>query len=144
MVFSYILALCRSSSSKNLKKWQIIWTWATISFKIFWDFLMFYQIFLSPQVKRWVIITCKHGIYELSHELPNEFERIKVLLILAENSWKTEIKPFPFPLVSHENKGYSKYFVSYCRKKKKKFHSPQKFLRFRKWNFPTPKKPKKP
>ena len=32
---------------------------------------MFYQIFLSPQVKRWVIITYKHGIYELPHELPN-------------------------------------------------------------------------
>ena len=30
---------------------------ATISFMIFWDFSMFYQIFLSPQVKRWVIIT---------------------------------------------------------------------------------------
>ena len=32
---------------------------------------MFYQIFLSPQVKRWVIITYKHGIYELPHKLPN-------------------------------------------------------------------------
>ena len=32
---------------------------------------MFYQIFLSPQVKRWAIITYKHGIYELPHELPN-------------------------------------------------------------------------
>ena len=26
---------------------------------------MCYQIFLSPQVKRWAIITNKHGIYEL-------------------------------------------------------------------------------
>ena len=33
---------------------------------------MFYQIFLSPQVKRWVIITYKHGIYELPHVLPND------------------------------------------------------------------------
>ena len=32
---------------------------------------MFYQIFLSPQVTRCVIITYKHGIYELSNELPN-------------------------------------------------------------------------
>ena len=32
---------------------------------------MFYQIFLSPQVKRWAIITYKHGIYELPHELPS-------------------------------------------------------------------------
>ena len=34
---------------------------------------MLYQIFLSPQVKRWAIITYKHGIYELPHELPNDF-----------------------------------------------------------------------
>ena len=33
---------------------------------------MFYQISLSPQVKRWAIITDKHGIYELPHELPND------------------------------------------------------------------------
>ena len=33
---------------------------------------MFYQIFLSPEVKRWAIITYKYGIYELPHELPND------------------------------------------------------------------------
>ena len=33
---------------------------------------MFYQIFLSPQVKRWAIITYKHGIYEFAHELAND------------------------------------------------------------------------
>ena len=33
--------------------------------------LMFCQIFLSPQVKRCAIITHKHGIYQLPHELPN-------------------------------------------------------------------------
>ena len=32
---------------------------------------MFYQIFLSPQVQRWAIITYKHGIYELPHKLLN-------------------------------------------------------------------------
>ena len=32
---------------------------------------MFYQIFLSSQVKRSAIITYQHGIYELPHELPN-------------------------------------------------------------------------
>ena len=31
-----------------------------------------YRIFLSPQVKRCEIITYKHGIYELPHELPND------------------------------------------------------------------------
>ena len=33
---------------------------------------MFYQVFLSPQVKRWIIITYKYGIYELPHKLPND------------------------------------------------------------------------
>ena len=33
---------------------------------------MFYQTFLLPQVKRCAIITYKHGIYELPHELPND------------------------------------------------------------------------
>ena len=33
---------------------------------------MFYEIFLSPQVKRIVIISNKHGMYELPHELPND------------------------------------------------------------------------
>ena len=60
---------------------------------------MFYQIFLSPQVKRWAIIIYKHGIYE-SPSLP---AKMKVLLILAENSWKTEIKLFLLCAISHEN-----------------------------------------
>ena len=50
----------------------------TISFIIFLDYLMFCQIFLSPQVKRWSIITYKHGIYELPHELPNDL-RLNIL-----------------------------------------------------------------
>ena len=33
---------------------------------------MFYQILFSPQVKRISIITYKHGIYVLPHELPHE------------------------------------------------------------------------
>ena len=39
---------------------------------------MFYQIILSQQVKRWAIITYKHGMHELSHELPNDL-RLKIL-----------------------------------------------------------------
>ena len=38
---------------------------------------MFYQIFLSQQVKGCAIITYKHGIYELPHELPNDL-RLKI------------------------------------------------------------------
>ena len=33
---------------------------------------MFEQIFFSPQIKRSVIISNKHGIYELSHKLLND------------------------------------------------------------------------
>ena len=44
----------------------------TINCIKFWDFLMFYQAFLLPQVKQCTIITYKHGIYKLPHELPND------------------------------------------------------------------------
>ena len=67
---------------------------------------MFYQIFRSPQVKRWAITTYKHGISELAHELSNEsfpLAKMKVLLILAENSWKTEMRPFPQCAIPHGN-----------------------------------------
>ena len=37
---------------------------------IFWDFLIFYQIYLSPQGQRIIII--KHSIYKLLHELPDD------------------------------------------------------------------------
>ena len=33
---------------------------------------MFDKIFVSPQVKQFVIISNKHGIYELPHELLND------------------------------------------------------------------------
>ena len=35
---------------------------------------MFYQIFLSPQVTRWAVITYRHGIYEVPYELPNDLK----------------------------------------------------------------------
>ena len=47
----------------------------TINGRIFLDFLMFYQTFLSPQVKRYAIITYKHNMYELPHELPNDLRK---------------------------------------------------------------------
>ena len=51
---------------------------STIIFITFWDFLMFYQIFISPQVRRCATITYKHGTYELLHKLPNDL-RIRFL-----------------------------------------------------------------
>ena len=39
---------------------------------------MFYQIYVSPQVKEWTIISYKHGMYELPNELPNNL-RLRIL-----------------------------------------------------------------
>ena len=47
---------------------------STIIFIIFRDFLMFYQILFSEQVKRYAIITYKYDI----HELPNDL-RLRAL-----------------------------------------------------------------
>ena len=47
----------------------LIYSLSTTTFIIFWDFLMFWQIFLSPQVKRYAITTYEHGIYELPNDL---------------------------------------------------------------------------
>ena len=33
---------------------------------------MFYQIFLSPQVKRWSIITYKHGISKVASQIAEQ------------------------------------------------------------------------
>ena len=45
---------------------------------IFCDFLILYQTFFSQQVKRSMISSNKHGIYELPHELPNDL-RLRIL-----------------------------------------------------------------
>ena len=58
---------------------------------------MFYQIFLSPQVKRWAIITSKHGLYKFPHELPKELNFSRCALFYI----KTRVT--------------LKYFVSHCR-----------------------------
>ena len=42
------------------------------------DFLMFYQFFLSPQVKQSAIISKKDDIYDLPHELSNDL-RLRIL-----------------------------------------------------------------
>ena len=41
-------------------------------------FLMFYQLFPSPQVKRSAIITYKDSIYEMPHEFSNDL-RLTIL-----------------------------------------------------------------
>ena len=59
--------------NKRKKKLQTIMA-------IFWDILMFDQILLSPQVKGSMIISNKHGMYELPHNLPEDL-RLRSLRI---------------------------------------------------------------
>ena len=63
---------------------------------------MSYQMFLSQQVKRNVIITNKHGKYWLTDELPNnaklkknENMKMKVFPLPARNYLKLDTKLFP-------------------------------------------------
>ena len=55
---------------------------------MFWDFFIIEQIFLSPQVKRSMIIINKHGIYELCNESVTEL--LSALLKILQ---KAEIEP---------------------------------------------------
>ena len=55
----------------------------TTMFIIFWDILIDDQVFFSPQVKRRVIISNKHGIYELPNDLENIRKILKIHRIIA-------------------------------------------------------------
>ena len=50
---------------------------------------MFYQIFLSPQVKRWAIIAYKHGIYKLQHNKKNSKKK-SAKIPLGRKNWCRE------------------------------------------------------
>ena len=103
---------------------------------------MFYQIFLSPQVKRCAIITCKNGIHELPYELSNNWglksykirknqvsletsknirlvpsapAKMQILLILAKNFWKAEIKHSRIALFCMKTRVSLKHFENDCR-----------------------------
>ena len=70
---------------------------------------MFYQILLSPQVKRWAIITYKHGIYALPHELLNDVTaqspcQNKSFLSTSRRFLKNRNQTFP---TRHENQSQS-------------------------------------
>ena len=56
-------------------------------FIILLAFFMYYQIFYSLQVKQYAIITYKHGIYELPHELPNNIK----LRILGNRKYQESV-----------------------------------------------------
>ena len=95
----------------------------TISFIILQDFTMFYQIFLSPQVKQWVIINYKHGIYKLPNKLPNDL-RLRILgnqEILSQYQQKSPEKwqlNFSCGALFHTKTRVSlRYFVTDCLQK---------------------------
>ena len=69
---------------------------------------MFYQFSFSPQVKRCAIITCKHGIHELSHELPNELKKTTKKLRILPDGKKPDhegIKAPPQLTAKHGSRG---------------------------------------
>ena len=88
----------------------------SISFIIFLDFSMFYQIFLSPQVKRWVIITYKNGMYKLPHNLPNDLK----LRILGNQEISGKCLNFIESQPSAQSPRQNKSFVNISRKLLKK------------------------
>ena len=64
--------------SKLMKNWPKCLLPYKHSHNNFWVFLVFYQIFLLPQVKRSTITSNKHGKASLPHELPNGL-KLKIL-----------------------------------------------------------------
>ena len=143
-IFHFLLSRMTSWSSGywcwllsyNLAKYscrRLCWNGATIRFIKFWEFLMFGQTFYSPQVKRNVIISNKHGINDLPYELPNDWifsifwilnikriskwpsaqsssENENFLNTMKKNSWKTSRST----LFHMKTRLYLKYFVHHC------------------------------
>ena len=67
---------------------------------------MFYQIFLSPQVKRCTIITYKHGIDVLPHELPNDLRLITHEIRIHQESAQTPQNDSAVPNPPRKNKNF--------------------------------------
>ena len=87
---------------------------------IFWDYFeMFYQVFLSPQVKRNTILTNEHGIYKLPLELPN-------------NSRLEDIRKYQESLKNFIEKEASAQSSS---KMKNVFNTRKTLLKNRNWSF---------
>ena len=89
---------------------------ATMAVKIFWEFLIFYEIFQLPQVKPRVVISIGNALQELPHKFGNDvklgdFTKIsklhtivascpdffpnKILPILVRNNQGVDIEIFP-------------------------------------------------
>ena len=65
---------------------------------------MFYQIFDSPQVKLWAIITYKDGMHQFPHELPNNLRLRKLGDIRNVSKHHRMIAQCPVP---HQNTNFA-------------------------------------
>ena len=81
---SYIISSSSSAINKMLYESANLVPIAVPIFITFWDFLMFYQIFLSPQAKQSKVISNKDRIYELPNELRNDI-RLMILKTLKKS-----------------------------------------------------------
>ena len=75
---------------------------------IFRDFQVFYQIFLSLQVKPCAIITYKHAIYELPHQMPNYLR----LRIFGNQKISAKCLNFIEGYLSGQSSCQNEYFVN--------------------------------
>ena len=66
------------------------------------------KIFVSPQVKGIVIISNKHGIYHLPHELPNE---LRLSFKTKPYLYPTAFSPLGGPLCPHKKKDLEPYEI---------------------------------
>ena len=78
-VFYFFATVNPNTKQKSYTKSPLIsYPVPTFMIIIFRDLVIFYQIFYTPQVTWSVILSNKHGIYELPHELLNDL-RLRIL-----------------------------------------------------------------
>ena len=110
-----------------------------MTYNNFYNILRLFDVlptFLSPQLKRSAIITYKHGIYELPHELPTDLRlrkyhenlktsqndslvsslpaKMKILSILEKTSGKQKLNFARSALIHMKTRVSRKHFVNDC------------------------------
>ena len=72
---------------------------------------MFYQIFLSPNVKQSAVISSEHGIYELPHELTLDLRKLGNITRIFK---LIELQPRAQPY--SQNKKFCQYYKKTAEK----------------------------
>ena len=83
---------------------------------------MFYQIFLSPQLKRCGIITYKRGTYKLPHELPNDLRLKKLGHIRKVSKFHGMIAQYPIYFANTSKKILEKQKIKHFSQRSALFH----------------------